>query len=164
MAPVRTTDAGPRPRKEGSRRARCIRSPHKPKYQLASRRAPSSAPPANGNQECQQNQTKPVGRLGLQLQDQSLRVSQRPLCSCWPAGGFQAGKRQTLVFLSTAGHFETRFGKKKHQRTTPIESPEFLCNENCFNWCMAFHQLLPKIFPADNLSPNLLLHFLIGCL
>ena len=82
------------------------------------------------------HQTKPVGRLGLRLQDQSLQVSLRLLCSCWPTEGFPAGKRQKLVFLSARRW--TRLAKKKRQRTTQIESPEFLCIEICFNWCMAF--------------------------
>ena len=71
-----------------------------------------------------------------------------------------SGWKKAKIGFPVKGWRWTRFCKKKHQRTTPIESPEFLCNENCFNWCMAFYQLLPKIFPADNLSQDLLLHFL----
>jgi hypothetical protein len=73
---------------------------------------------------------------------------------------FRLEKGKILVFLSTVG--DGQDFAKKHQRTTPIESPEFLCNEICFNWCMAFfYQLLPKIF-SDNLSLDLLLQFLIS--
>ena len=49
---------------------------------------------------------------------------------------FSGWKGKILVFLSTTG--DGQDFAKKHQRTTPIESPEFLCNEICFNWCMAF--------------------------
>ena len=94
-----------------------IEAHHMPKYQQASHTAPFSAPPGRGNQGCQQNlrrkwkwfqfifiididfthQTKLVGRLGLQWQDQSLRASPRRLCSCSPTKGFPAGKKKPLV-------------------------------------------------------------------
>ena len=67
-------------------------------------------------------------------------------------GAFALARQQKVFRLEKRNHWfpvnaqMDKIWQKKRQRTTPIESPEFLCNKICFNWCMAFFQILPKIF------------------
>ena len=150
---------------------RWFKSYRRPRYQRASHMAPSSAPPERGSQAYRQNLSMitvimMMVMMKLMMLMTIMMVFDSPNQACWsPCTSMARPKSASFTAAPLLLLARRRFSgwkknndwssswsrcrqdlAKKHQRTTPIESPEFLCNKFCFDWCMAFHQLLPKIF------------------